>query len=61
MMCGDMRRGPNVAIILWILSSGKQDLSYFCMWACCPFLKHLARLSGQLANACLEHDGSALD
>ena len=31
------------------------------MWACCPFLNRLARLSGQLATACLEHNGIALD
>ena len=47
---GYMPRGPNVAISLCIVSNAKQDLSYFCMWAWCPFLKRLARLSGHLAK-----------
>ena len=51
-MFGYMPRGPNVAILcLFIVSNAKQDLFYFCTLACCPFLKRLARLSGQLANA----------
>ena len=48
---GYMPRGPNVVISLYIVSNAKQDLSYFCMWACCTFLKRLARLAGHLANA----------
>ena len=48
---GYMPRGPNVATSLCIVSNAKQDLSYFCMWACCTFLKRLARLAGHLANA----------
>ena len=59
-MCGYMPRGPIVALCLRIVPNAMQDLSYFCMWACCPFLKRLACLSGQLANACLEHKGIAL-
>ena len=50
-MCGYVPRGPNVAISLCIVSNAKQDLFYFCVCAFCPFLKRLARLSGQLANA----------
>ena len=46
-----MPRGPNVAISLCIVSNPKQDLCYICMWECCPFLKRLAYLSVQLANA----------
>ena len=48
-----MPRGPNVATSLCTVSNAKQGLSYFCMWACCPFLKRLARLSGQLARLCM--------
>ena len=59
-MIGYMPRGPEVTISLRIVSSAKRDLSYFCMRACCPFLKRLACLSGQLANACMEHQGIAL-
>ena len=40
-MSGYMPRGPNVAIKLCIVSSAKQDLSYFCMWARCPFFNAL--------------------
>ena len=49
-VCGCMPRGPNVAISLCIVSNAKQDVSYFCIWACCPVLKRLALLSGHLAN-----------
>ena len=48
---GYMPRGPNVATSLFIVSNAKLDLSYFCMWACCPVLKSLVRLSGQLESA----------
>ena len=48
---GYMPRGPNVAMRLCIVSNAKQDPSYFCVCASCPFSKRLARLSGQLANA----------
>ena len=51
---GYMPRGPNVAISLSIVSTTKQNLCYFCMHACCPFSKRLARLSGQLAISCME-------
>ena len=60
-MIGYMPRCRNVAKSLGIVSHAKQGLSYFCMWACCPFLKRLAHLSDQLANALLEHEGIALD
>ena len=43
---GYMPRVPNVAKSLDIVSHAKQGLSYSAMWACCPFLKRLARLSG---------------
>ena len=52
---GYMPRGPNVAVSLCIVSNTKQDLSYFCMWACCPCLKRLARLSGHLAKQCKKY------
>ena len=55
LVSGHMPRGPNVVISLCIVSNVQQDPSYICMWACCPFLKRLDRLSGQLANACMEH------
>ena len=61
LMRGYMPQRPNVAISLCIASNTKSDLSYFCIWARCPFLKRLARLSGQLENACVEHKGIALD
>ena len=51
MMIGDMPRGPNEEISVCIVSNAEQNLSYFCMWACCPFLKRLARPEGQLAHA----------
>ena len=53
MMSDCMSRGPNVAMCLCTVSYAKQDLSYFCMCACCPFSKRLTRLSGQLAIAYL--------
>ena len=53
-------QGPNVAICLCIVCNAKQDLSCFCVWACCPFLKRLARLWDHLENAWLEHEGIAL-
>ena len=56
-MSSCMPRGPNVAISLCVVFNAKQDLSYFCMRACCLFLKRLARLSGRLENACLEQQG----
>ena len=55
-----MPGGPGVATSLCIVAHAKQDLSYFCMWECCLFLKRLAHLSGQLANACLEDKGIGL-
>lgn len=57
-----MPRGPNVVTTrsLCIVCNAKQDLSYFYMWACCPFSTRLVCLSGQLENASLEHKGIAL-
>ena len=37
MMRGHMPLGPNVATSLCIVSNAQQDLSYLCVWACCPF------------------------
>ena len=59
-MSGYMPRGPKVATRLCTVSNAKQDPSYFCMRACCPFLKRVARLPGQLENACMERKGIAL-
>ena len=45
-MRGYMRRGPNVALSLRFLYNAKQDLSYFWMWACCPFWEDSAAAQG---------------
>ena len=52
MMSAYIPRGPNVAIGLCNVSNAKQDLSYLCMRACCPFSKRLARLPNTIHSVC---------